>query len=132
MTPTESAARNAALEQLRELFPVGSTATTRLEHVTRSGMSRAISVLTPEGRDVTQLVATATGRTIWHRYGGLKVGGCGMDMGFHVVYCLSSSLYPEGHGCIGTGCPSNDHANGVRNEWHANGGYAVRQSWTRR
>jgi hypothetical protein len=26
---------------------------------------------------------------------GYKVGGCGMDMGFHLVYTLASVLFPE-------------------------------------
>jgi hypothetical protein len=40
-----------------------------------------------------------------------------MDMGFHVVYNLSSALYRGGFGCIGdkpVRCPSNDHSNGDR------------------
>ena len=28
--------------------------------------------------------------------GSLIVGGCGMDMGFHTVYCLSRALFPKG------------------------------------
>ena len=29
---------------------------------------------------------------------GYKVGGCGMDMGFHLVYTLSSLLYKKDRG----------------------------------
>jgi hypothetical protein len=42
---------------------------------------------------------------------GIIMGGCGMDMGFHLVYSLSSILYRNGYRCLGKGCPSNDHAN---------------------
>ena len=28
---------------------------------------------------------------------GVKVGGCGMDMGFHLIYNLSSVLYKDGY-----------------------------------
>jgi hypothetical protein len=81
-----------------------------------------------------------------HERGGhfaIKVGGCGMDMGFSLVYGLSRTLYREGHACTigedhghhsGTDyCPSNDHVND-RN-WsryeglHSDGGYAVSQRW---
>jgi hypothetical protein len=42
---------------------------------------------------------------------GIKVGGCGMDMGFHLVYNLSYALWPAGFECIGPDCPANDHVN---------------------
>lgn len=35
-------------------------------------------------------------------------------MGFHVVYGLARTLWPDGYGCIGEHCPSNDHSNGDR------------------
>jgi hypothetical protein len=106
-----------SLTVLRDLLPPGSTAHTILRHVSRSGMSRRISVvvITPEGpRDVTWHVAQVTGFRLSRDHEGLVVGGCGMDMGFAVVYSLSRSLYPEGHRCIGqepVRCPSNDHSN---------------------
>lgn len=65
--------------------------------------------------------------------GSLKVGGCGMDMGFPVVYNLSATLFRDGFDCIGKGCPSNDHSNGDRNyepHRHAHaGGYALSSRW---
>lgn len=48
----------------------------------------------------------------WRKSLGLKIGGCGMDMGFHVVNSLSYALYGEGYQCLGKGkCPSNYHSN---------------------
>lgn len=44
----------------------------------------------------------------------VKMGGAGMDMGFALVHSLSYALFPDGFGCIGDGCPSNDHSNGDR------------------
>ena len=91
--------------------------------------------------------AKALGYTMDRDREGLRVSGCGMDMGFHVVYSLSRVLYPDGFECIGEGCPSNDHSNGDRDytphlnggkaphepgyvaHWHSNGGYALRQRW---
>lgn len=44
------------------------------------------------------------------------MNGCGMDMGFHLVYSLSRVLFSPKQGgfeCLGIGhyCPSNDHSN---------------------
>ena len=56
-----------------------------------------------------------------------------MEMGFSLVYTLSSTLYPEGFKCIGYGrCPSNDHRNGDRDyspHQHDSGGYAINHEW---
>ena len=113
--------KNEAIESLRALFPPGSTAHTILRHVSRSGMSRAIDVYKLAGDDArrcSRLVSEATGITFSEKREALQVGGCGMDMGFHVVYELSHALYPDGFECIGdtegNRCPSNDHSNGDR------------------
>lgn len=100
-----------AIAELRKLFPVGSTVPTILRHVSKSGMSRAISVIGPTLGDVSHLVARAGVAKLDRAHGGLKMGGCGMDMGFALVYSLSRTLYPNGHKCIGVKCPSNDHSN---------------------
>ena len=63
---------------------------------------------------------------------GVPVSGCGMDMGFQIVYCLSSALYPDGFDCIGKDCLANDHFNGDRDytpHRHNDGGYALKQRW---
>ena len=75
------------------------------------------------------------------------MGGCGMDMGFALVYNLSSALYPNGFPCTGsTGytktyrkakqprCTSNHHSNGdsvyQKGKLHeGGGGYALNQTW---
>lgn len=124
-TKAQQSERLAAIEQLRAMLPPGSTVKTILRHVSRSGMSRSISVIIGSD-DYSWLVARAFGDKIDQKNGGLKVGGCGMDMGYHVVHSLSATLYRDGFGCIGlTGpvgsyplsrerCPSNDHNNGDR------------------
>lgn len=127
--------RDAAIKQLRELFPIGSTVRTVLRHVSRSGMSRAISIIGPDDDDVSYLVVRATGDRFDSRYGGIKVGGCGMDMGYHLVYGLARTLYRDGFPCAGTSCPSNDHSNEWRNpDWtpgriHSDPGYALQHRW---
>jgi len=144
--------RAEAIAKLRELFPAGSTVYTINRHTSASGMSRSISVLVQDSdgpREVSYLVARALDYRIDQKRGGLVVGGCGMDMGFHVAHNLAATLYPEGFGCTGEKCPSNDHSNGDRDHtphghrgpnyvlgdrdtlrhWHASGGYALRHRW---
>lgn len=145
-TRAQAAEREEARERLRALLPPGSTVYTVLRHVSRSGMMRHIDVyaiLDGEPRWLSGYVSKATG--IPRVKDALKVGGCGMDMGFHVVYTLSHALYGKGYGCIGSGCPSNDHNNpgprrddytphvaseepGNYSNWHRDGGYALRHS----
>lgn len=130
--------QDEARTRLLELFPPGSTAYTVLRNVSRSGMTRSISVISKDKdgglSDVSYLVARLTGDRIDQSRGGVIVGGCGMDMGFSLVYNMAWKLYPEGYGCIGEGCPANDHVNGDRDytpghAQHRDGGYAVRQRW---
>lgn len=65
----------------------------------------------------------------------LRVGGCGMDMGFSVVYNLSRELYPNGYKCQGKICHSNNHFNdpdcnkAKGKHHHKDGGYALKQEW---
>lgn len=137
MTKAEREAQRATYaDQLRALLPPGSTVYCILRRVSRSGMMRHIALLAimPDGtpHDITGRAARATGMR-WDRdTGGLKMGGCGMDMGFSAVYNLAWALYRDSFGCIGEGCPSNDHSNGDRNyapHQHHEAGYALRQRW---
>ena len=78
--------------------------------------------------DITWYVANALGTTR-DRYWGITRGGCGMDMGFDLIYSLSRTLYPNGFACIGEWCPSNDHSNRDYGLAHSDGGYALNQRW---
>jgi hypothetical protein len=71
---------------------------TNLKSVSSSGMSRDMKVLAvveSEIVDITYYVGKLDIGTIKERNGQrvIRVGGCGMDMGFHVVYSVSSMLY---------------------------------------
>lgn len=120
MNKQQKAEQTEAIETLRELVKPGDRIYTNLRKVSRSGMSRTISVhiKTADGiRDISSLVARAAGYRM-DGWDGLKVGGCGMDMGFHVVYSLSSVLFRDDFRCTGhdgskraNRCPSNDHSN---------------------
>lgn len=126
-----------ALGELRNILPPGSTVSTILRHVSSSGMSRSISpiICTDDGPwDLTFLAVRAGVGKFDPKNGGVKMSGCGMDMGFALVYGLSRMMYPEGHPCTGDRCPSNDHSNGDRDYTpghvvHRDGGYAVKQRW---
>lgn len=122
----------------------GQKVYTQVHRVSRSGMSRTISVhVIAHNHDgetwiqnISAYVAKALGWAIDRKDLSIKVSGCGMDMGFHVVYCLGRTLFADGFQCAGASrvhtCPSNEHSNGDRNyepHKHTDGGYALRQEW---
>ena len=101
MTTTKTQERTEAIERLRKMLPPGSTVYTIARHVSRSGMSRSISLVTveptvygPDGEpfDISWLAARAMGDRIDQNHGGIKIGGAGMDMGFALVYNLARTL----------------------------------------
>lgn len=124
-----------AIARLQKYLKPGDTVHTVLRHVSRSGMSRRIDIYKIEDGEpiyLTASVADLLGLRCKTHDNGLTVGGCGMDMGFHVVYELSFALYHKNFWCTGENCPSNDHSNGDRNHnshLHNDGGYALRQRW---
>lgn len=90
--------RAAALESFRRFCPPGTNLYTILRSVSRSGMSRTISVLAihPDGSKTHHNYDTAvlTGSPLVTGFkDGVKVGGCGMDMGFHLIDALSYAAY---------------------------------------
>lgn len=156
------AEREQDLARLREWLKPGDTVYTIVRQVSASGMSRHIGLVLigdEDGRGRRSIIhpnvlaARVLGLRVNKNGDALVVGGCGMDMGFHVVSSLSAALYPEGFGCVGEKCQSNDHSNGdrdyipnphgqirttecedakpcnVREHWHRSGDYALRQEW---
>lgn len=125
--------RAECVERLRNMLPPGTKVATLVTHVSRSGMARSIRVFAPgdDGHsiDISGSVAHVIGDRFDSTNGGVRVMGCGMDMGFHVVYSLSRALYPHGFECIGDRCPSNDHGNRETRTQHPEGGYALRHVW---
>lgn len=76
----------------------GATVYTLLRSVSSSGMTRHISLLVANGgeiNDVTYYAAGVLGESLYERNGhrAIRVNGCGMDMGFHLVYSLASVLF---------------------------------------
>ena len=79
-------------------------------------MQRRISLHTIHKGELIPLdhaVSVLTGRTLSDK-GGIVCNGCGMDMGFDLVYSLGYSIWPKG---TRNGQPDKD------------GGYALRHSW---
>lgn len=86
-------------EKLLRASPKGTKVYAVLRHVSNSGMLRHIDFflmldnepvwITPAVRDVADYKQT--------KDGALKVHGTGMDMGFSVVYNLSSAMFGDGY-----------------------------------
>ena len=119
-----------ALEQLRDLKP-GDTVYTVLRHVSRSGMYRAIDLYTMRDNQPRRISWSAAALCEGYddRHEAARASGCGMDMGFHLVYNLSWRLFHDGYECIGKRCPANDHFNGSTATHHKDGGYALTHRW---
>lgn len=113
-----------ALTNLRKLVKPGDTIYTVLRHASRSGMYRRISlhVIKKDGpHQLDYLVIKAgIGEQPRGNAEGVGVGGCGMDMGFHLVYNLGARLWPKG----------TTKPHGTRNgEPDRDGGYALKHRW---
>lgn len=95
--------KEEAKTQLLEWLKPGDTVYTICDHVSRSGMSRNIRVIVFLGDRASDsihpnyAVSTLLGWPLkrgWHD--SIRVSGCGMDMGFHLVYTLSHALFGRG------------------------------------
>lgn len=112
-----------AIKALQDALKPGDIVYCILRNVSRSGMSRQIDFLinTDDCKpwNISHWIADAL------EYpqadgGALKVSGCGMDMGFQVVYNLGRALWPNG----------TPKPHGRRNgEPDSDGGYALKHAW---
>jgi hypothetical protein len=90
-----------AKKQLLEYFvKEGDTVYTVLRSVSSSGMSRTMSLkVSKEGRilDLTYYASVVLDYPLVEVNGSraIRVGGCGMDMGFHAVYSLARVLFRD-------------------------------------
>ena len=125
LTQKEGAAlhKQQAKNQLLSILSPGDEVFTILRNVSTSGMQRCISLLVIKDNKPINLDYNASvllGRKISDKYAGLLTNGCGMDMGFDLVYNLGCALWPAG--------TPNPH--GTRNgEPDTDGGYALKQQW---
>ena len=90
-----------AKKQLLEYFVTeGDTIYTVLRSVAPSGMSRTMSLkVAKNGKilDLTYYASVVLDYPLVEVNGSraIRVGGCGMDMGFHAVYSLSRVLFRD-------------------------------------
>lgn len=131
MAAVSKSGRQEAIARLREWVKPGDTLYTNLKHVSRSGMQRTIQIIKIENNEPTYIGWTAAEALGWSYDGrreGVKVAGCGMDMGFHLVYELSATLFPGGY------IPADAGEKYGRNGADASardpdGGYALKHRW---
>ena len=125
--------------ELRKLINPGDTIYTMIKHVSRSGMYRVIDLYVMKNNKPYRISGIASDLLEGYdmRHEGCKASGCGMDMGFHLVYNLSYTLYPD-YDCLITDksgdwykCPSPDHVNhgDCQNNKQHHDGYALLQQW---
>jgi len=108
-----------AKDDLMTLIKPNSVINTLVRSVSSNGMSRRISLYIVDGQEMRSIDHWASVITGYKQSdkGGLIVGGCGMDMGFHLVYTLGALLWPNG----------TDFAHGTRNGVpDIDGGYALK------
>lgn len=117
-----------AMTTLLGYLKPGDTVYTSLKSVSRSGMSRRIRCYVARGKDIediTYYVSRVLGDAINDK--GILMSGCGMDMGFALVYGLSRRLFPEGF------VPAKAKMSGRNGEdaskIDTDGGYALRHRW---
>lgn len=129
MTKAQKEERQKAIDQLREWLKPGDTVYTILRNVSRSGMSREIGIvlIDKEGRTLhpNYSVAKALGERQGKR-DGVIVGGCGMDMGFHLVYNLGATLFGFGEECAKLGYHRGRNGDSGP---ETDGGYLLRHEW---
>ena len=128
MTKTAKAERDEQLETLRKWLKPGDTVYTILESRSASGMRRHIRVLIPyideKGKISFYHPDHAVSKILdlrrHEKREGVRIDGCGTDMGFEIVYRLGCALWPEG----------TPEPHGVRNgEPDSEGGYALNHRW---
>ena len=108
--------RAQVLADIKKKIKPGQKIYCTLRSVSASGMQRRISLHTIHKGELIPLdhaASVLTGRTLSDK-GGIVCNGCGMDMGFDLVYSLGYSIWPHG---TRNGQPNKD------------GGYALRYSW---
>jgi hypothetical protein len=120
MTKKEEKALDVAYAReqlLTHYLKEGDTVYTVLRSVSSSGMSRTLSLKVAKDGKILDLTYYASILLDWplvevNGSRALRVGGCGMDMGFHTVYTLSRVLFRE-----------------EGEQLHCDAGYALTHAW---
>ena len=120
--------RQEATTRVKERLKPGDTVYCVLKHRSQSGVLRRIQLLivdkkTKSIEDISYWVAHAIKYHISKVDGALVVRGCGMDMGFHVVYSLGRVLFPRG------GSINKSQRRFMLKRRETDGGYLLRHVW---
>lgn len=122
-----------AREYLHSVLKAGDTVFTKVTTVSRSGMSRNIhcyiGAVDNDGKNTIQNITWHVARLCGYSIandGGLKVGGCGMDMGFSVVYSLAARMFGRGETCAAYGYVKGRNGD---TKPETDGGYMLSQRW---
>ncbi len=109
------------IESLKKIVKPGQTLYTVCTHVAKSGMSRDIKVLTvsrEHGKIIVRNISSLVCEVLnWKRtkdFCGVKVSGCGMDMGFHTVVSIAQAL---GYNTNGGKPVDGTNAYGLNHQW---------------
>lgn len=128
----KEAEKQEALTELRKILKPGTTVYTVLRHVSASGMSRRIDLYVMrkgEPRYISGYAGRVLGIKRSKDHEGLVVSGCGMDMGFHLVYNLSHALFPKGFIPAKAKPPRHGRNGSKATDLDTDGGYALNQRW---
>lgn len=88
---------NDSVKLLKKLIKKDSEIIVALHSVSTSGMTRKMSIYAIENKRLRYLNHAVSDVTSFKRdkNNHLIVGGCGMDMCFHLTYSIKQSLYPK-------------------------------------
>lgn len=91
-TETEKA---ESIKFLKSILKKNARVYTILRHVSQSGMSRQIDLYYFDKKGEKYYLSWHASKVLGWSMGkhGIKVSGCGMDMGFHLVYTLSRCMF---------------------------------------
>jgi hypothetical protein len=128
----EAAIRAAAVAELKTYLKPGDEIQLILRHRSRSGMFRRISPILQHRKRGTlhldYLFHRAFNPESSKRVGGgdgVPVSGCGMDMGFHLVYTVAAYMWPKGAKLPKGMCGRN----GDKSGYETSGGYLLKSHW---
>lgn len=96
----KNAERDKAITSLKEWLKLGTTVYTIVRSVSHSGMSRTLDLYVVLHQDIVRITWSAAKALEWtydRRKEALRVNGCGMDMGYHTVHCLSRVIFGDGY-----------------------------------
>jgi hypothetical protein len=91
--------REEIKQQLKRDLKNCDTLYTLVDHVSQSGMTRDIRVFMIKDNKPLN-ISYKVAKVLKRRQGkntGVRVQGCGMDMGFEIVYNLSRCLFKDGY-----------------------------------